>query len=512
MVRAPAAAVRLGFSGARSSPAPPRRPRRRAPPEGRRAARGPSPLTAWRAAWIPLAPPRRRGRVPGCRPPPRPWRPLRGAPRPPAGRRRPLRAPKGRWARWPRPPPAPRSLRRSRASSAAPPGSPASGPRRTPVSPSGGAPRRSQVHVHGGDLTAAHHAQTHGLPGPRDGVEQGLHIARCPVVYPEQNVADQQAGPPGGSAGSDGGNHEASLRYFGVHAAQRCGYLDRQDADPQAGTLLVRSREPRARGVARDREREAAEDHGVYPDDLTARVEERPARVAGCQRDVGLDVARPPPRSAGYAEAAHDACGDRPEPTPRVADGVGELPDTQSVRVPERGCRQITRTVLHAEQREVQVAATLHDLGAKLPAVAQDHRRLRAAASARDDVVVGEHETLFVPDHAGPDAAAPGAHLHDALLRAPDHLRARRRRPLRRLPGRFRSHLGLLTALADGDLQLLELAPADHLDRDLLSDPIAGEQHQQVLGVLDRLAVQRREDVAYDEAAAPRGAAVLDPD
>src|SRR3712207_3614684 len=57
-----------------------------------------------------------------------------------------------------------------------------------------------------------------------------------------------------------------------------------------------------------------------------------------------------------------------------------------------------------------------------------------------------------------------------------------------------------------------QLAAADHLDRDLPADPIAREQDQQVLCVLDRLAVEGGDDVAYDEAAAAGGAAVLDPD
>jgi hypothetical protein len=120
-----------------------------------------------------------------------------------------------------------------------------------------------------------------------------------------------------------------------------------------------------------------------------------------------------------------------------VADGVDELPDAQSVRIPDRGCRQVVGSLFEAEQREVQVLPALRDLGAELAAVAQDHGHLRTAATPGHDVVVGEHEALCVPDHARPGAAAPGAHLHDALVSAPDHLRARRRGP-----DRLRSHPG----------------------------------------------------------------------
>src|SRR3712207_3141886 len=70
----------------------------------------------------------------------------------------------------------------------------------------------------------------------------------------------------------------------------------------------------------------------------------------------------------------------------------------------------------------------------------------------------------------------------------------------------------LLPALADGYLQRLELAAADHLGRHLPTDPLSGEQYQQVLGILDRLAVERRQDVTDYEATSPGGATLLDPD
>src|SRR3712207_6110191 len=68
-----------------------------------------------------------------------------------------------------------------------------------------------------------------------------------------------------------------------------------------------------------------------------------------------------------------------------------------------------------------------------------------------------------------------------------------------------------LAALADRYLKRLEFAPTNHLDRDLLPDPVASQEHQQVFGILHRLAVERRQDVAHYEATAIGGAAVLDP-
>src|SRR5215218_2328035 len=70
----------------------------------------------------------------------------------------------------------------------------------------------------------------------------------------------------------------------------------------------------------------------------------------------------------------------------------------------------------------------------------------------------------------------------------------------------------LLAALANGDLDLSKLAAPHELDRHGPPNPLTGEQHEQVVCVLDGLAVQRRKDVPDYEATTPSGAAFLDAD
>src|SRR5215217_626369 len=67
----------------------------------------------------------------------------------------------------------------------------------------------------------------------------------------------------------------------------------------------------------------------------------------------------------------------------------------------------------------------------------------------------------------------------------------------------------LLTALAHGYLDLSELTATYKLDGHGTTDPVSSKQYEQVVCVLDRLPVQRGEDIAHYEAAAVRRTAVL---
>ena len=88
------------------------------------------------------------------------------------------------------------------------------------------------------------------------------------------------------------------------------GHADVAAANPAVANQLRRD-EPRR--VARDREAEALcrhDDRGIDSDDVAARVDQRPARVAGVERGVGLDdvVDQPPGlRAQRPAERADDA-------------------------------------------------------------------------------------------------------------------------------------------------------------------------------------------------------------
>src|SRR4030042_4913694 len=84
----------------------------------------------------------------------------------------------------------------------------------------------------------------------------------------------------------------------------------------------------------------------VYPDHLTAGVDEGPPGVAGIDGGVRLDelpdgtLSRLRQRAV---EAADDPFRDRPLQPKRVADGDDALADAYGVRVAERGRRQLLR-------------------------------------------------------------------------------------------------------------------------------------------------------------------------
>ena len=102
--------------------------------------------------------------------------------------------------------------------------------------------------------------------------------------------------------------------------------------------------EDRARGgVDRDGQPEADPgDRGVDADDAAARVGQRPARVAGVERGVGLDDVLDEPARAPVArrqrapERADDAGRHRAREAERVADGDDQLADAQPLGVTER--------------------------------------------------------------------------------------------------------------------------------------------------------------------------------
>src|SRR5205809_519559 len=68
-----------------------------------------------------------------------------------------------------------------------------------------------------------------------------------------------------------------------------------------------------------------------------------------------------------------------------------------------------------------------------------------------------------------------------------------------------------LFSLADCDLDRLQVAAADNLDRDGLADAIAAQQRLQRVGFLDHLSVQADQDVADQQATLCRGAIRLHP-
>jgi len=105
-----------------------------------------------------------------------------------------------------------------------------------------------------------------------------------------------------------------------------------------------------------------------------------------------------------------------------VAYSVDKLSHAQRVGVSDRGRGQVRGFAGQPEQREIPAPAALHHFGIEPAAVVEGYRDV--AAPSRDHVVIGHNQTIGVPDHAGPDAAAAAAHLHDAPLGPLDHLGA----------------------------------------------------------------------------------------
>ena len=114
------------------------------------------------------------------------------------------------------------------------------------------------------------------------------------------------------------------------------------------------------RRVARDRKADAlrAHDHGgVDADHLAARGHERPARIAGIERGIGLDHVLD--QAAGFRaqrtpERGNHAGGDRRFKAERIADRDHKLAALERLGIAELRGRQIARGA-GAQEREIGV-------------------------------------------------------------------------------------------------------------------------------------------------------------
>src|SRR5262249_11223643 len=80
------------------------------------------------------------------------------------------------------------------------------------------------------------------------------------------------------------------------------------------------------------------QDHGVDADDLSTRVQQRPAGVAGIDGSVGLDgLVNESSRSAHGADGADDAAGPGSVQSKRIADGKYLLSYHQTLRIADLG-------------------------------------------------------------------------------------------------------------------------------------------------------------------------------
>src|SRR5918997_742875 len=310
------------------------------------------------------------------------------------------------------------------------------------TSSSAARPRPSRVSEFHLDLPylATHHTQANDLSGTCERGAQRSGVLDRLTGHGEQHVPDQQTGPVGGAVRDHTRDHQPRVLPRRTLRMGQCDALHRY-TQPWAPCESDVARGPSAIGVARDSEGQAAEDHGVHPDNLATSVDERPAGVSGREVGVGLDVARPAEGSPHSTQTTHYPGGHRPTPAPGVPDGEDQLPDAQGVRVANRRNRQaLHRGVSGPEHREIQPPAAPHDLRAEGAVVRQSH--LGLPTGAHDDVVVRHHGAVRGPEKTGTrptttSAArtSPAPHLHDAGEDALDQRRlsACRARPFKRV-------------------------------------------------------------------------------
>ena len=177
---------------------------------------------------------------------------------------------------------------------------------------------------------------------------------------------------------------------------ERIGELGRhgldRDAEPSAhdAPVLLELREDLLQHPARDREPDRIRlrvDRGVDPNHLAREVEQRPARVAGIDRGVGLDEVVVGSLADVASGRAHDASRDGVIEAERVSDR--DHPVAGQELVDRRAAAPRSPLGLRADQR---------DLGLRVGA---DHGRFGARAvlehdvdplDVGDDVVIGDDQ------------------------------------------------------------------------------------------------------------------------
>src|SRR6266567_7814442 len=177
---------------------------------------------------------------------------------------------------------------------------------------------------------------------------------------------------------------------------------------PEAPQLVRHPQRPLDRDRKSDSHRSARarEDRAVHPDHVPHGVRERPARIAGVDRRVGLyhadiDAGLPLGGKQVPPDGAHHA---RRHRGLRVAEQVGErvahrydpLPDHQVGALTERSGREARR--VHLQHRDVRERVLTLDLRREIPSIA---RRDDDLLSPLRDVLVGDHHPVGRDDEAG---------------------------------------------------------------------------------------------------------------
>ncbi len=141
-------------------------------------------------------------------------------------------------------------------------------------------------------------------------------------------------------------------------------------------------------------------DGGVDADHLAARIEQRPAGVAGVDGRVGLDDVEDVVaglRFQGPAQGTDHARRQRPVKAERVANGDGPLADTDRLGRAQGERLQRCGGRIDAQHGQVVARVYAHHLGFHLAIVGEDNFD---AAGIFDHVIVGDDVAGIVPDEA----------------------------------------------------------------------------------------------------------------
>ncbi len=159
-------------------------------------------------------------------------------------------------------------------------------------------------------------------------------------------------------------------------------------------------------------------DGRIDADNLAARVQKRPAGVAGIDGRIGLDDVEDVVATVGFqrpAEGTDHSRRQRPVEAERVADGDGPLADAYIISGGHGQRLHRRRAGIDVQHGQVVAWVYAHHLGLHLPVIGEDDFDF---VGIGDDVVVGHNVAGVVPYEAGASALARhGAeeevHRHD---------------------------------------------------------------------------------------------------
>src|SRR5215472_8316714 len=218
-------------------------------------------------------------------------------------------------------------------------------------------------------------------------------IADIFTVELDDDIATLHAGLVRWAVLVDGRNQ----RTFGLTQSERLrevrGHFLNLDTQPAANHASMRLEllDHIAGQIDRDGEADAVVgagagvDEGVDSDDLSIGIEQRPTRVAGVNRGIGLKVVVIVP-TKDLTLGTHDTGGDRHAHVKRISDGHHPIADFSFVGIPQCRTRQcIFRGDL--DQGEVGLLILADDLRTEFPLVAECDLDL---VGGTDHVVVGQ--------------------------------------------------------------------------------------------------------------------------